>query len=94
MSLQRKAIAGAIYCALGRPLINKGSDMIGRPLGSYTDEALGATAGYLLRNQKGIVGDIAKVAMITEIASASNQLVAPMISGIIGGQSGGSSSRF
>lgn len=85
MSVGRIAIAGILYGAIGRPLVSKVADMTGRPLGSYTDEAIGAVAGYALRNQKGIIGDVAKVAMITEIASASNQLAAPYVSGMLGG---------
>ncbi len=50
-SFQRIAMGGAIYGAVGRPLISKVADMIGRPLGNYTDEALGGVAGYFLMKQ-------------------------------------------
>lgn len=89
MSLQKIAVAGAIYGALGRPLVSKISDMIGRPLGAYTDEAVGATAGYFLQKQKGIIGDVGKVALITEITAGANQLVAPLISGVLGNENNG-----
>jgi len=87
MSVNKIVVAGLVYGGLVRPLIDKGVEMIGfkGKLGGYEDEIVGFGLGYAFKNQKGMIGDVANVAMAVEASSASYQIVSPMIQNITSG---------